>query len=150
MTVYESTQNGTKLETGLDRDGHMSIVNGKGSGFYVNLSEQDRRELALELLAESHDLRFYPGPNGTRRIDAVLKEKPLPEPKVGEFYRLPGEPDMADPWRNSPVVRVKYVHGLSYVTLETVDGKVTGWSNIRALGEPLKVTEHAIWVAEES
>jgi hypothetical protein len=131
------------------KDGRVAVTDRSGNGRYVILSERDRRELALTWLGETHDLRFYPGPNGTRRIDAVMKQKPVRTPHVGDFYRIPGQPDMAEPWRDSPVARVTKVLSKNYIYLQTVGGEETGWSDIRALGEPLKVAVQTEWVVEE-
>jgi len=132
------------------KDSRLAVTDKAGNGRYVILSERDKRELALTWLGETHDLRFYPGPNGTRRIDAVMKQKPVRIPHVGDFYRVPGQPGMAEPWCNSPVARVKTANSPGYITLETLSGEQTGWSNIRALGEPLKVAVQTEWVVEES
>lgn len=132
------------------KDSRLAITDHKGTGRYVILSERDKRELALTWLAETHDLRFYLGPNGSRRIDAVLKQKPVRQPQVGEFYRVPGRPDMAAPWRDSPIAKVVKSCNPSYIHLETLGGERTGWEDIRALGEPLKVAVQTEWVVEES
>jgi hypothetical protein len=141
------TETGNKLSY-RPSDGRVAVTDQSGNGRYVILSERDRRELALTWLGETHDLRFYPGPNGTRRIDAVLKQKPLPEVKVGQYYRIPGEPSMAEPWRNSPIAKVVTANSQAYIELETVGGDRTGWSNIRALGDPLTVQVQTEWVVE--
>lgn len=132
------------------KDSRLAITDHAGNGRYVILSERDKRELALTWLGETHDLRFYPGPNGTRRIDAVVKQKPVRKPEVGEFYRIPGRPDMAAPWRDSPIAKVVKADSPAYITLETLGGDQTGWSNARLLGEPLKVAVQTEWVVEES
>lgn len=131
------------------KDSRLAITDQYGNGRYVILSQRDKRELALTWLAETHDLRFYPGPNGSRRIDAVLKQKPVRKPEVGDFYRIPGKPGMAEPWRSSPIAKVTKAHSASYIILETLGGDETGWSDIKALGEPLKVAVQTEWVVEE-
>lgn len=138
---------GVKLYYG-ERPGNLTIQKGF-NGFYIDLDKRQRRELALSILAEDYDLRFYPGPRQTRRIDMVEKLPPLPVIKVGEYYRFPGEADMAEPWRYSPVAKVVKADSPQYIVLETISGEQTGWGDVRALGEPLKVTEQVEWVVEE-
>lgn len=150
MTTFYSVTDAaaTKLRTS-STPGHIAVTDLYGNGQYVELSSVDRRELALELLSVDYDLRFYPGPNDSRRIDAVLKQKPVRTPHVGEFYRIPGKPGMAKPWCDSPVAKVVTANSRSYITLEAVNGDQTGWSDIRALGDPLKVTVKSEWAVEE-
>jgi hypothetical protein len=127
-------------------DGRFAVTDKGGNGRYAILSEYDRRELALILLGESHDLNYIPGPDGLRHI--VAKQKQVGKPEVGEFYRIPGEDGMAEPWCDSPVAKVVTANSPGYVVLETLSGDQTGWSDMRALGEPLDVKVQTEWVVE--
>jgi hypothetical protein len=147
MTIYKSTQYGTELDT-WGKPGRIEVGSPEaGHGFYVDLSKEDRIKLALEILAHDYEIRHYPE-GQSRQINLKPKQPPAPVVKVGEYYRIPGEPDMAEPWRGSPVVKVTKAPSQSYIILETADGDRTGWSDTRALIGPLKVTEKTEWTVE--
>lgn len=130
-------------------DGRVAVTDKYGNGRYVILSERDRRELALTWLGETHDIHYSPDSRGGgRRIALTPKLKPVRAPQVGDFYRIPGEPDMAEPWSGSPIVKVVQATSPGYIWLETLAGDQTGWSDMRALGEPLKVAVQTEWVVE--
>jgi hypothetical protein len=144
MTIYKSTQNGTELDT-WNKPGRIEVNSPEaGHGFYVDLSKASQLNLALELLGYDYHILYEVG----GKIVLTEKQPPAPVVKVGEYYRVPGELDMAEPWRSSPVAKVVKVQGPTYITLETADGDRTGWGDTRALIGPLKVTEKTEWTVE--
>lgn len=143
------TESGNKLSY-RSEDGELAVTDRLGNGRYVILSERDRRELALRWLGETHDIHYGPVElrGSARRITLTEKPKPVRTPEVGEFYRIPGRPDMVEPWCDSPIVKVVEAKSPGYIHLETLGGDRTGWSDIRTLGDPLTVAVQTEWVVE--
>jgi hypothetical protein len=148
-TLYATTT-GSRHTLSVDaKTGEVVVYKPNLGGSGVTLSESNQKELAFDLLSKFYDLQFYPGDGDERRVNLRPKRKPVRTPEVGEYYRVPGEVGMEAPWCDSPIAKVVTANSPGYIHLETADGATTGWSDIRSLGEPLKVSVQTEWVEDK-
>jgi hypothetical protein len=139
--------NPNKLTVGPGAN-HLAITDDRGNGRYVDLSNQDTEALVIELLAKRFHAEVSTTGDGWTTLKFTERRPAAPEPKEGEYYRVKGDPGMIEPWCDSPVAKVTKVSGKNYIHLETADGAVTGWSNMRRLEGPLNVSVKTEWIVE--
>lgn len=118
--------------------GTLVTIDTDGYGHEVTLSSDDQVSLALDLLADSHDI--HEEADGSVTLTRKRKRA-----EVGQFYRVKSAGSMMKPWQNNPIARVVKVddgRGLGQrIILETSEKHQCGWSNLDLLEGPLDVVE---------
>lgn len=127
MTIFNSTENGTKLEHDESRIGHIAVINSQGNGFFVDLDSKARRELAFELLADQYDVSDDYNPS--KLSDVLMLTPKRPKPQVGDLYRVISDDGMTPEWRGNPVVQVTRVFGDGErILVQQPDGTECYWN----------------------
>lgn len=147
MTTYQGT--GGKSEVEFEpKFGRITVsetVTISKNGRYADLSERDLRELALEILSQTHEVTYTI--DGDKEIHLKRKVPPRPLPRVGEFYRVRSVPTMTPGFRDNPIVKIEVappVRGSGFF-VRTAEGTGSRWYTMDNLEGPLDVQEKTVW-----
>lgn len=109
------------LEVGWNSaNSSVDVIDLEGYVHEARLDEDETVNLAMEMLADSHD--FQENFDGS----VTLLRKPS-KPVVGDFYRVDGDPEMTRPWCDSPVAKIVEIERSGDIVLETIGGDRTSW-----------------------
>ena len=136
MTKYKSEHESGNLLDYNPTSNELAVTGKNGGGRYVTLSDRNKRELALELLAQQFDI-VYLGTSTDGQIKLAPKRV---KTEYGQFYRVRSTVDMMSPLQGNPLVRVTEVDEHGYFRVQTESGESYGWQGHRPnLVGPIKV-----------